>query len=223
MPRPSAYTEELGIEICARIAEGKTLKQVAAEEGMPSVRTMLGWVHEHPEFDRRYNVAQKEKADLLLDEARTALDEPCETNVDVGRQRNRAEYLLRMAAMLNPSKYSQRLGLGAAPELPSLEQPMSPAELARHIAFILQKAAVDKDPPPPPAPLQLVHVVRSPEEKNREAARKVATITDEEVRELFKQQRNQRPEYHGSAAEQGLATTDMPTTYSTRSTLTGPR
>lgn len=155
MGRPTDYTEELGIEVAARISQGATLKEIAQDEAMPSVRAMLNWVHKHPEFDRRYNVAQREKADIILGDVIAIVDEPVADNAQASRQRNRAEYRLRMAQMLNPAKYGQRLGIGGAPELPPLGE-IDPIEGARRIAFALARAdALLRPAPPKPLVLEL--------------------------------------------------------------------
>lgn len=48
--RPSGYSLELAKKICALIAEGKSERQVAQMEGMPSVATMRNWKDAHPEY-----------------------------------------------------------------------------------------------------------------------------------------------------------------------------
>jgi hypothetical protein len=41
--RPSAYTEELGAEICERTANGELLAEICRDERMPPERTVRGW------------------------------------------------------------------------------------------------------------------------------------------------------------------------------------
>jgi len=44
MGRPSSYTETFADEICRRIAEGETLKQICRDEDMPARSTVQKWV-----------------------------------------------------------------------------------------------------------------------------------------------------------------------------------
>jgi hypothetical protein len=221
MPRPSEFSEELAAEIAARITEGRSLKEVAEDKDLPSLRTIHRWIGLHTEFSRMVDHAQQARIHDEVMAVFAISDEPVADNAQASRQRNRIDARLRAAAMLVPQKYAARLAVGAAPELPVLNEDKSKVELARELAFLLRMGAeANTAPPPPPAPLQLVHVERSAEEKNREAARTVAPLTEDEMRELYKQQRNQRPEYHGSPAEQGLQSSTLPNVFTTRAPLT---
>jgi hypothetical protein len=68
------YSEELGREVCARIAAGASQHQLAREPGMPSRRTFRDWALREPEFARGLTLAKAERRRLMLakDEARIA-------------------------------------------------------------------------------------------------------------------------------------------------------
>lgn len=53
--RPSVYTQEIGDQICALLADGWTLRQICRQENMPDERTVRRWAldPEHP-FSPRY-------------------------------------------------------------------------------------------------------------------------------------------------------------------------
>jgi len=57
--RPSTYTEEIGEEICARIADGMTVRQMDATPGMPTQRALYRWLEQYPDFSRRYARARE--------------------------------------------------------------------------------------------------------------------------------------------------------------------
>lgn len=67
--RPTDYTEELGIDICALIAEGKALATICKSENMPSIRTVYYWLKQKPEFLQLYTRAKEDSADALTDES----------------------------------------------------------------------------------------------------------------------------------------------------------
>lgn len=142
MPRPSEYTEELAMEIAARMVEDcKSLRSIAEDESMPSVRTLVRWCREHPAFDRLLAHARMAKADLLVDEVVEISDEPVADVAQAARNRLRVQARLDAAAKLHPARYAAKLGVGMAFELPST---MTPAEakrsqfdVARRLAFAL--------------------------------------------------------------------------------------
>lgn len=62
--RPTSYTEEIAADICRRVADGETLKQVCRSEHMPSESTVRGWALDDREgFSARYARAR----DLCLE------------------------------------------------------------------------------------------------------------------------------------------------------------
>lgn len=66
--RPSLYTPELANEICARIAEGESLRAVCLADDKPAASTVCLWVVDHPEFAERYARAREAQAHLIADE-----------------------------------------------------------------------------------------------------------------------------------------------------------
>lgn len=70
--RPSAFTPELAQEICSRLAEGKTLREVCRDESMPPESTVRKWALEDRDgFSAQYATAREigyqSMADELLD------------------------------------------------------------------------------------------------------------------------------------------------------------
>lgn len=151
----STYTEEVGIEIAARIAAGSSLLKVAEDPGMPDVRTMLTWCTKFPEFDQRLAQARLAKADVVFEQAELIADEDVIGTDQAMRQRLRVETRLKIAARLRPERYGEKLGIGAATGLPPLHaEPPSLFEVARRMAFILQAGARQAEA----KPLQLAYV-----------------------------------------------------------------
>jgi hypothetical protein len=70
MPRSSSYTEEIGDEICARIAAGESLRSICKDDHMPVMSTVMLWVVDgkHVMFSEQYAEARRNQAEVLADE-----------------------------------------------------------------------------------------------------------------------------------------------------------
>jgi hypothetical protein len=68
----SLYTEELGAKICEQLAEGRTLRSICEQEGMPSEVTIRSWAMEldrpfAAQYARAREVGYQKMADDLID------------------------------------------------------------------------------------------------------------------------------------------------------------
>lgn len=66
------YTEEVAAKICDELAEGKTLRSICEQDGMPSESTIRGWAIDldHPfaaQYARAREVGYQKMADDLVD------------------------------------------------------------------------------------------------------------------------------------------------------------
>jgi hypothetical protein len=68
MSRPSEYTQEIADEICQRIAGGENLRQICAEDELPSERTIYRWLAAESTFCQQYAHARKAWADAQIEE-----------------------------------------------------------------------------------------------------------------------------------------------------------
>lgn len=66
--RPSRYTDELAERICGLVAEGWTLRAIAARDDTPSLTTIHNWQLEHEDFRRGYLAAFEQHALLVAEE-----------------------------------------------------------------------------------------------------------------------------------------------------------
>ncbi|WP_367180967.1 hypothetical protein [uncultured Piscinibacter sp.] len=144
MARPTIYTEDLGVEIAWRSAEGKSLKTICTGRGMPSVRTVFRWRRDHPEFAALLDLAVLDRAQLYVEQTIDIADEQAADSAQVSRAKNRIQARQWAAARLNPAKFSERLVAShitpaeeARPFAP--ESPDLGIDLARRIAFVLAK------------------------------------------------------------------------------------
>ena len=66
--RPTTYTRELADNICAELAEGKSLRSVCRRSDMPAASSVFKWLREDKEFSEQYARAKEEAADALAEE-----------------------------------------------------------------------------------------------------------------------------------------------------------
>ena len=67
--RPSDYSEEIALEICQRIIDGRSLRAICREDDdMPAQRTVFQWLARHPEFAQHYARAKDMLADVISEE-----------------------------------------------------------------------------------------------------------------------------------------------------------
>ena len=84
--RPSSYTFEVSEEICRQMAEGKGLRQICAQEEMPSRPTVLRWIEDNKSFRDRYARAREACMDWYQEEIlRIAFDDSGDLIIDGDR------------------------------------------------------------------------------------------------------------------------------------------
>lgn len=74
--RPTDYTEEKGVLICAWLALGKTLSDYCRTPGAPAWATVHEWLDRHREFRQRYDSARVLFAHMQMEEALRIADTP---------------------------------------------------------------------------------------------------------------------------------------------------
>src|SRR6516164_11736168 len=147
--RPSSYTFELSEEICRQMAEGKGLRAICAQEGMPDRGTVLKWLNERPEFVGRYAQAREALMDWYSEEIlRIAFDDSGDLIIDgdrvmsghhvVQRARLKVDTVKWIMAKLHPGRYGDR---------PVEEASQGPIQISW-----IQTDQTDKAPPIAPEP-----------------------------------------------------------------------
>ncbi len=106
--RPTDYTLGLSDLICARLAEGNSLRKVCKAEDMPSTTSVYSWFRLYPEFLEQYTRAKEESGDAdqdRIDEiAEGVLDGDIEPNV----AKVAADLIKWSASKKKPKKYGDR-------------------------------------------------------------------------------------------------------------------
>lgn len=124
--RPTDYTPELASELCARLAEGKSLRTVCLPENMPSKTTVFNWMRTQPDFLDQYTRAKQEATDALADEVQDIADDGRNDWMEihkngqdivlldrehVERSKLRIETRKWLMAKMKPKKYGDKLDL----------------------------------------------------------------------------------------------------------------
>jgi hypothetical protein len=73
--RPSKYTPELAATICARLADGQSLREICREDSFPDRVTVLRWVFSNEEFRHQYEQARQVASETMMDEIKDIADD----------------------------------------------------------------------------------------------------------------------------------------------------
>ncbi len=105
--RPSKYTEELGLEICKRVADGESLLSISKDKDMPNRSTIHEWILTNEEFSNNYEKAVNVRTENMADDLINIADsvDPAETNKGRLRVDTRKWYLSKIM----PKKYGDKL------------------------------------------------------------------------------------------------------------------
>lgn len=66
--RPSLYTEEIAEQICERMSEGETLREVCRDPNMPAQSTVFRWLAKNDAFREQYTRAREALIEHWADE-----------------------------------------------------------------------------------------------------------------------------------------------------------
>jgi len=108
-------------EICAWVADGKTLRSYCRQEGAPAWQTVYGWLEKDEEFLRRFARAREMGQDAIAEDTIELIDTQPEyatseggSRVDSGFvqwKKNQVEQRMKLLAKWNPKKYGDRVGV----------------------------------------------------------------------------------------------------------------
>jgi hypothetical protein len=110
------YTPELGDEICAGLAEGKSLAAVCRELGV-EYRDVFKWLRdtEKKEFADNYAHAREAQSHLFAEDVIAISDDP---NLQSDDKRVRIDARKWYAGKMQPKKYGDKTLIGSDPENP---------------------------------------------------------------------------------------------------------
>jgi hypothetical protein len=106
--RPSDYSPELVAVICARMAEGVSLRSICLDEAMPDKSTVFRWLAAHNEFRDQYARAREARADAMAEEILEISDDDSGdaiTDPDSGATRLNTEFVARSRLKVDTRKW----------------------------------------------------------------------------------------------------------------------
>lgn len=106
MARPSEFSQDTAGYICEQLIEGKSLRSVCTQDGMPAASTVCRWLSQNEEFRKQYVHARELQADALFDQCLDIADGSC---ADVQRDRLKVDTRKWMAAKLAARKYGEKI------------------------------------------------------------------------------------------------------------------
>ncbi len=127
----STYTQEIANAICEQLAEGKSLKAICKQEGMPSESNVRLWAKDDREgFAAKYTRARELGYERLADEILEISDDSSGDvrvledgrevvdNERVARSRLRVDSRKWMLSKMLPKVYGEKLELSGDPKNP---------------------------------------------------------------------------------------------------------
>ena len=155
--RPSSFDQKTADLICARLADGESLRSVCRDESMPHVSTVLRWIADdkHKQFREQYAHAREAGLEQMADEILEIADE---TSRDTSYNRNgdeiaNNEWIQRSKLRVDarkwilskqlPKKYGDRTTLAGDNENP-LMPPIDDTERVAKLQAILAAAQARK-------------------------------------------------------------------------------
>lgn len=137
MGRPTKYTDETAAKICARIADGESVRSITSDADMPDQSVVYDWLKARPDFAEQYTRAREAQADFYADQIiKIADDGENDTYVDddgqprtdhdvIARSRLRVDARKWVASKLAPKKYGDKVAVGGADDLPPVNMSLS--------------------------------------------------------------------------------------------------
>lgn len=124
MARPSSFTQEVADNICARLAEGESLRAICRDDAMPSQTTIFRWLADklNKAFREQYAHAREVQAESMFEEMLEIADDGRNdtyqtddgerTNQDViARSRLRVDARKWALSKMLPKKYGDKVSL----------------------------------------------------------------------------------------------------------------
>ena len=154
--RPSSFSQQTADLICARLADGESLRSICRDDSMPHVSTVLRWVasKDHQEFREQYAHAREVGLEQMADEILEIADETAfdtiatkdgfkADNEWIQRSKLRVDARKWILSKQLPKKYGDRTTLAGDPDNPLME-PMDDTQRAAKLQAILAAAKARK-------------------------------------------------------------------------------
>lgn len=109
--RPTKYNGAMIEDICEKIANGRSLRSICAEDGMPTTSTVCKWLVENKEFSEQYARARTRQADYFFEEIVEIADSVEADSAAVMKARLQVDARKWAASKIAPKKYGDKTEL----------------------------------------------------------------------------------------------------------------
>lgn len=109
--RPSKFSQDMAENICEQIANGKSLRAICAEDGMPSATTVFKWLNDNQDFSEQYARARDRQADHYFEEIVEIADSVEADSAAVAKARLQVDARKWTLSKLAPKKYGEKTEL----------------------------------------------------------------------------------------------------------------
>lgn len=131
--KPADLTSDLIAELCERIMNGRSLRDVCRDDDMPEITKFYRRLHADPELAQQYARATSVRADMMFDEMfeiadNTEIGEKRKIDADgaveitegdmIEHRRLKIDTRKWALARMNPRKYGDKTLIGSDPENP---------------------------------------------------------------------------------------------------------
>lgn len=106
--RPSKYSDEMAEKICEKIANGRSLRSICAEDGMPPMKTIYRWLEANEEFRHQYARARDKQADYFAEEIIEIADSAEAESAAVSKAKLQIDARKWAASKIAPKKYGDK-------------------------------------------------------------------------------------------------------------------
>lgn len=139
MGRPSSFTEETAKEICDRIENGQTIRQICEDRDMPAWNTIRTWLQQYETFQAQYARARENSAHASADLIQDLADKAEKGELEPNAARVAIDAHKWLAGKRKPKVYGDRQIVDVGDD--TLRQ-LSDERVEARLADLLGKAGV---------------------------------------------------------------------------------
>lgn len=131
--RPTKWSRKLALEICAELAEGRSLRAIVRKKSMPAMSTIFRWLDKHQWFREQYARAREAGADALADDIQDIASRVLVGGYDPQAARVAVDAMKWVASKQRPKKYGEKLDIDQTTEVTHKFEDMTDEQLDREI------------------------------------------------------------------------------------------
>ncbi|ENW8062447.1 hypothetical protein FXJ36_001072 [Neisseria gonorrhoeae] len=109
--RPTDYTKDMADKICEKIANGRSLRSICAEDGVPPMKTIYRWLEANEEFRHQYARAREKQADYFAEEIIEIADSAQAESAAVSKAKLQIDARKWAVSKIAPKKYGDKTEL----------------------------------------------------------------------------------------------------------------